>query len=117
MYPDMSFNDSSIALGARYQLFLVPGAAHCAPNPLQPNGPFPQTNLAVLIDWVEKSAEPTTLNAKVLQGPNAGKNEQICAWPLRPRWAGEGTAMECVYDQESIETWIYDFDAIKLPVY
>lgn len=117
MYPNLSFNESTAALSDWYKLFLVPGAAHCAPNPDQPNGPFPQTNLAVLIDWVEKGVEPTTLNATVLQGEQIGKNEQICAWPLRPYWTNNGTDMECQYDQASIDSWIYDFDAIKLPVY
>ena len=117
MYPKLSFNDSTEALGDWYRLFLVPGAAHCAANPLQPNGPFPQTNLAVMINWVEKGVVPTTLNATVLQGENLGDNAQICAWPLRPYWANNSTHMECRYDQASIDTWLYDFDAIKLPVY
>jgi tannase len=117
MYPNMSFNESTKALGDWYRLFLVPGAAHCAPNTAQPNGPFPQTNLAVLIDWVEKGVVPETLNATVLQGSHVGENAQICAWPLRPYWKNNGTVMECQYDQASINTWLYDFDAFKLPVY
>ncbi|PSK34248.1 hypothetical protein B9Z65_8574 [Elsinoe australis] len=116
MYPDLAFNDSSEALGDWYRLFLVPGAAHCGPNSEQPNGPFPQTNLAVLIDWVEKGVVPQTLNATVLQGEKKGENRQICAWPLRPLWSGNGT-LDCVYDQKSIDTWMYDFDAYKLPLY
>ncbi|KAF4553159.1 Tannase and feruloyl esterase-like protein 4 [Elsinoe fawcettii] len=115
MYPDQNFNESSEALGDWYRLFLVPGAAHCSPNSRQPNGPFPQTNLAVLIDWVENGVVPTTLNATVLQGEQKGENRQICAWPLRPLWTdGE---MKCVYDQASIDTWMYDFAAYKLPLY
>ena len=117
MYPHMSYNESTAAINEWYRLFLVPGAAHCAPNTAQPNGPFPQTNLAVLIDWVEKGVEPTTLNATVLQGEYIGENQQICAWPLRPYWKNNGTTMECQYDQASINTWVYDFDAIKMPVY
>jgi tannase len=117
MYPNLSFNESASALNDWYRLFLVPGAAHCAPNEAQPNGPFPQTNLAVLIDWVEKGIVPTTLNATVLRGVHIGENQQICAWPLRPLWTNNGTAMECQYDQASIDTWLYDFNAIKLPVY
>jgi len=78
MYPNMSFNEST-ALNDWYRLFLVPGAAHCAPNTAQPNGPFPQTSLTVLIDWVHKGVEPTTLNATVLQGEHIGENRQICA--------------------------------------
>ncbi|KAI9694812.1 MAG: hypothetical protein M1822_000428 [Bathelium mastoideum] len=117
MYPDQSYNESTAALNDWYRLFLVPGAAHCSPNTLQPNGPFPQTNLAVLIDWVENGVTPMTLNATVLQGQHEGEKQQICAWPLRPLWTNNGTAMQCEYDQASIDTWLYDFDAIKLPVY
>lgn len=117
MYPDKSFNDGAAALNDWYRLFLVPGAAHCGPNTAMPNGPFPQTNLAVLIDWVEKGIVPTTLNATVLQGENIGENQQICAWPQRPLWTGNTTNPECVYDQASIDTWLYDFDAFKMPTY
>jgi tannase len=117
MYPNLSFNDSTAALDDWYRLFLVPGAAHCSTNNLQPNAPFPQTNLAVLIDWVENGVEPTTLNATVLEGDFVGEQQQICSWPLRPMWSNNGTTMECEYDQASIDTWIYDFNAIKMPVY
>jgi tannase len=117
MYPSMAYNDSIETLGDWYRLYLIPGAGHCAVNPLQPNGPFPQTNLAVMIDWVEKGVKPVTLNATVLQGDYDGQNQQLCAWPLRPLWADNGTVQNCVYDQSSIDTWSYDFTAFKLPVY
>jgi len=115
MYPDMSYNASNAALNEWYRLYLIPGAAHCGPNPLQPNGPFPQTNLQVMIDWVEKGVEPTTLNATVLQGEHLGQNQQVCQWPLRPLYVGG--EMQCVYDQASIDTWHYDLDAFKVPIY
>jgi len=117
MYPDQSFNESTAALSDWYRLFLVPGAAHCSTNSLQPNGPFPQTNLEVLINWVENGTVPATLNATVLQGDLKGSNAQICAWPLRPFWSNNGTDMECQYDQASLDTWNYEFDAYKLPLY
>ena len=117
MYPGMSYNASSEALNSWYRLFLVPGMAHCGPDASQPNGPIPQTNLAVLIDWVENGVEPTTLNATHLAGSQKGENAQICAWPLRPLWTGNGTVMNCVYDQASIDTWQYDFPAFKMSVY
>lgn len=119
MYPDLSFNASTDALGDWYRLFLIPGAAHCAPNSLQPNGPFPQTNLEVLIRWVEEGVKPVMLAATHLGGEEVGKSASICAWPLRPVWrgGGNGTVMECEYDQESIDTWMYEFDAYKLPLY
>lgn len=84
MYPRMSFNESSAALAEFYQRYLVPGAGHCSTSTAQPNGPFPQTNLAVLIDWVEKGNKPKTLNATILQGEHIGENQQICPWPTRP---------------------------------
>ncbi len=117
MYPGQTYNESAASLKGWYRLFLVPGAAHCSPNTLQPNGPFPQTNLAVLIEWVEHGTVPTTLNATYLAGENLGQNAQICAWPLRPIWSNNGTTMECQYDQASIDTWHYNMDAYKLPLY
>ncbi|KAF2769240.1 tannase and feruloyl esterase [Teratosphaeria nubilosa] len=120
MYPGLSYNASNAALNKWYKLYLVPGAAHCDINPYQPNGPWPQTNLQVMIDWVERGIEPTTLNATVLQGQYKGENRQICQWPLRPKWtsnARETANPECVYDQSSIDTWHYDLDAIPIPVY
>ncbi|KAG9640721.1 feruloyl esteras-like protein B precursor, partial [Aureobasidium melanogenum] len=117
MYPGKSYNESNALLNEWYRLYLVPGAAHCNINEYQPNGPFPQTNLAVLIDWVEKGNMPDTLNATHLQGDLLGNNAQICAWPLRPLWTNNGTTMSCRYDEASIRTWQYDFNAFKLPVY
>ncbi|PQE20328.1 tannase protein [Rutstroemia sp. NJR-2017a BBW] len=117
MYPNMPFNESTAALNEWYQLYLVPGAGHCSTNDYQPNGPFPQTNLAVLIDWVENGNTPTTLNATHLAGANVGENAQLCAWPLRPMWKQNGTVMDCEYDQASIDSWLYEFDSFKMPVY
>ncbi|ESZ96781.1 tannase [Sclerotinia borealis F-4128] len=90
----MSFNESSAALSEWYKFYLVPGAAHCATNPLEPNTPFPQTNLTVMVYWVENGNAPVTLNATVLNRDYKGDNGQICAWPLRPMWTGNET-LEC----------------------
>jgi tannase len=57
------------------------------------------------------------LNATVLLGEHISENAQVCAWPLRPLWSTNGTTMECRYDQDSIDTWLYDLDAFKVPVY
>ncbi|PYH73629.1 putative tannase [Aspergillus vadensis CBS 113365] len=117
MYPNQDYNSSAEALNEWYRLYTVPGAGHCATNDAMPNGPFPQTNMAVMIDWVENGVVPTTLNATVLQGENEGQNQQLCAWPLRPLWTNNGTTMECVYNQRSIDSWHYDLDAVPMPVY
>ncbi|KAJ5832114.1 hypothetical protein N7474_000425 [Penicillium riverlandense] len=118
MYPDLGESDSYEKLGEWYKFFLVQGAAHCSPNVAQPNGPFPQTNLEVLIDWVEKGNAPTTLEGTIIQGENAGKKQDICAWPLRPKWSSNRAQNpQCVHDQQSVDTWLYDLNAFKLPVY
>ncbi|CAI7605209.1 unnamed protein product [Penicillium palitans] len=117
MYPGKSYNASNNELKEWYRLFLVPGAAHCASNSAQPNGPFPQTNLHVMTRWVEQGIVPHTLNATVLQGDNKGANEQVCAWPLCPYWKGSGKTLTCEYDQASIDTFTYTFDAYKTPLY
>ncbi|PSR79516.1 putative tannase [Coniella lustricola] len=117
LFPHLSYNDSVSAINDFYKLYLIPGAGHCDTNAYEPNGPFPQTNLAVLIDWVENGVQPVTLNGTVLQGDNLGANQQICAFPLRPYWANNGTTLQCQYDQASIDSWNYDIDAFALPVY
>ncbi|OJJ42197.1 hypothetical protein ASPZODRAFT_125919 [Penicilliopsis zonata CBS 506.65] len=117
MYQYLSYNESIEALNDWYRLFIVPGAAHCSTNDLMPNGPFPRTNLATLIDWVENGVEPVTLNATVMSGDYEGEQWQLCAWPLRPIWSQNGTVMDCEYDQASINTWLWDFDAFPITVW
>lgn len=70
-----------------------------------------------MIKWVEEGIAPTTLNATVLQGEYEGENRQICEWPLRPLWKSENATMECVYDQESLNTWDYDLDFTQFKIY
>lgn len=117
MYSNLTFQESTAALNDWYRLFLVPGASHCNTNSLQPNAPFPQTSLGSLIDWVEHKEIPSTLNSTVLSGAHMGDHQQLCAWPLRPLWRNNGTLMDCVFHQESFDTWLYDLDAYTLPVY
>ncbi|KAF2137119.1 uncharacterized protein K452DRAFT_279119 [Aplosporella prunicola CBS 121167] len=120
MHPGKGYNESVEAMGDWYRFFLVPGAAHCSSNSLQPNGPFPQTNMQTVIDWVENGVTPQRLNASVTAGPYKGETQMLCSWPERPLWTkgnANGTQFECVYDQESIDSWTYTFDAFKVPVY
>ncbi|RDW80575.1 carboxylic ester hydrolase-14 [Coleophoma crateriformis] len=117
MFPGLSYNESSAQLQDFYRLYLVPGGSHCSPNSNEANGGWPQTSVNQLIDWVENGIAPDTLNSTIFYGANTGDTKPICLWPLRPLWTGNGTAMECVYDQASIDTWHYDIDAFKMPVY
>jgi tannase len=117
MYPDLDYNTSASKLQEFYRFFLVPGAAHCGANSGQPNGAWPQTSMTQLINWVEKGVAPDMLNATVSLGVNKGQNQQICMFPLRPLYTGNGTEQQCVYDKESIDTWHYDLNSWKMPVY
>lgn len=117
VYSGETYNASTEAMNDWYRLFLVPGAGHCSYNVYEPNGPFPDTNLATLIAWVEGGSEPQTLNATVLTGEYAGEKQQICSWPLRPYWTNNGTTMECQYDQTAIDSFHYDLDSFSMPVY
>ncbi|KAI2960750.1 hypothetical protein CBS147322_715 [Aspergillus niger] len=117
MYNSLSFNESSDALNDWNRLYLVPGAAHCSYSTDQPNGGWPQSTLPTLFDWVENGQKPDRLNATVQEGENYGQVQQLCAWPLRPYYVNNGTELTCVFDEESYQTWVYDFDAYELPLY
>ncbi|KAF2013975.1 Tannase 30 kDa subunit [Aaosphaeria arxii CBS 175.79] len=116
MYPGLSDAESRDALSDWYQFYLVPGAAHCGSNSLQP-GPYPVDNMATIIDWVESGVKPSRLNATVSSGVNKGEVQALCQWPTRPLWSGNSSEFECVEDLASVESWTYTFDAFKLPVY
>jgi tannase len=116
MYPNMTDAKAQVAMADWYQFYLVSGAAHCGANSLQP-GPYPQDNMATIIGWVEKGIKPSRLNATVSSGDNAGELQQLCQWPNRPLWSGNGSNFDCVDDEASIESWTYTFNAFKLPVY
>ncbi|QIW94730.1 hypothetical protein AMS68_000248 [Peltaster fructicola] len=102
-----------------YQLYLIPGAAHCGSNTLQP-GPYPTATqlMDTIIEWVENGSKPEHLNATVSSGTYANETQQLCQWPNRPLWASNSSStFSCVYDQDSDDSWTYTFPAFKLPVY
>lgn len=119
MYPELSYEDGVAAVGEFYKLFVIPGAAHCAP--LAENGPFPQSIIGSIIDWVENGVAPDEyLNATILQGAYEGQAQNICAWPTRPSWANvaEAATPECVWPSEDeLAEWYPVLDSIPLSVY
>ncbi|RDW92967.1 uncharacterized protein DSM5745_00289 [Aspergillus mulundensis] len=115
MYPHLSSSEAQEKLKEWYQLFIIPGASHCASNSLQPNGPFPQDNMATIIRWVEEGVQPTGLNATVTEGNYSGEVQSLCQFPKRPMW--KKGAWECVADEKGAETFQYTFPAFKVPVY
>ncbi|KUJ23450.1 tannase and feruloyl esterase [Mollisia scopiformis] len=116
MYANQSSDESLAALQEWYQFYLIPGAAHCGTNSLQP-GPYPEDNMATMIDWVENGVQPSRLNATVSSGTYEGEVQQLCQWPTRPLWSGNSSTFDCVNDTASIDSWTYTFSAFKLPVY
>ncbi|KAL4958607.1 Tannase/feruloyl esterase, partial [Aspergillus stella-maris] len=115
MYPHLTTAEATEKLKEWYQLYIIPGAAHCASNSLQPDGPFPENNMETMIQWVENGVEPTGLNATVSEGKYSGEVQSLCQFPTRPMWKNE--AWECVSDEEGVETFEYTFPAFKMPVY
>ena len=83
---------------------------HCGVNPYQPNATWPQKTLQAVIDWVENGNAPPSLEG-------SGTTDTICKWPLRPQWSEGGSNFSCIQDQASIDSFTYDLDAYKLPVY
>ncbi|CZR67018.1 related to tannase precursor [Phialocephala subalpina] len=116
MYPNATAEESLEALSDWYQFYLIPGAAHCGTNSLQP-GPYPEDNMAIMIDWVENGVKPSRLNATVSSGTYEGETQMLCQWPTRPLWQSNSTTFDCVNDTASIDSWTYTFPAFKVPVY
>jgi tannase len=115
MYPGVSSQESLSKLQDWYQFYLIPGAAHCGTNTLQP-GPYPENNMDIMINWVENGVKPSRLNATVSSGTYEGETQMLCQWPNRPLWHSNST-FDCVNDKKSIESWTYEFPAFKVPVY
>lgn len=116
MYPNMTYNESVEALDSWYRFYLIPGAAHCGTNSLQP-GPYPTDLVSTMIDWVENGIEPSRLNSTVSSGDYSGEIQLLCPWPTRPLWSGNSSDFDCVYDQASIDSWTYTFPAFNRTVY
>ncbi|KAL4980539.1 tannase and feruloyl esterase [Aspergillus desertorum] len=115
MYPNLTDAKAIEKLKEWYQLYLIPGAAHCSSNSLQPDGPYPQNNMDTIIQWVENGIQPTGLNATVTEGQYSGEVQSLCQFPKRPLW--KNGAWKCVSDEEGVETFEYTFPAFKVPVY
>ncbi|KAJ5719922.1 hypothetical protein N7493_006800 [Penicillium malachiteum] len=111
MFPEKSYREGASAVDDFYRLFLIPGVGHCATNGYEPNAPWPQFTLQTVIDWVENGTAPATL---------AGSSEidaTMCRWPFRPLWTDNAKKFQCVYDQDSVNSFTYDLNAWSMPVY
>jgi tannase len=90
MYPHLSSDESLNKLAEWHQFYLIPGAAHCGTNTLQP-GPYPEDNMQTMINWVENGVQRTLLNATVSSGTYEGETQMLCQWPTRPLWKSGST--------------------------
>lgn len=117
LYPNATFEESIKSLSDFYRLYIVPGAAHCSPS--AENGPFPQSVLGSVIDWVENGVVPTQLNATILQGDLEGTRQDICSFPYRPQWSSNSTeSHSCVMpDQDALGTWFPVLDSTPINPY
>ncbi|CAI5760088.1 unnamed protein product [Candida verbasci] len=115
MYGNYTWDESLEQLNEWYQFYLIPGASHCAANDLQP-GPYPKSNVEIIINWVENGIKPSGLNTVTTSGPFSGEEQNLCMWPDRPYWTSHNN-FTCEFDQASYDSWTYTFDAFKVPIY
>jgi tannase len=113
MYPNLTVADGYAQLNEFYRFYLVPGAGHCGRSQSQPNGPFPSDVLGSVINWVENGSAPEQLPATT----TSGASEDLCLWPKRPLWSAGSEEKECIFDQESYESWLPKLDSIPVPVW
>lgn len=113
MYPDLGVEDGYAQLNDFYRFYLVPGAGHCGRSSSQSAGPWPVDLLGSVIAWVEDGVVPAELNAT----DPSGDREDLCLWPARPLWSSNDTDKQCVFDQESYDSWLPKLDSIPVPVW
>lgn len=117
LYGNLTLQNQIKALDDWYQLYLIPGAGHCGANSLQP-GPYPQTNMEIIIDWVENDHTPAGLNSTVTSGKFSGEEQLLCKFPQRPVWQGSNSSsFDCEFDEDAYQTWNYTFPAFDLPIW
>jgi len=70
------------------RLFLVPGMNHCAGGPATDSF----DGLAAIVEWVEKSAAPSRIEASARPGTMyfPGRTRPLCAYPSYARYKGTG---------------------------
>jgi feruloyl esterase len=70
------------------RLFLVPGMNHCAGGPATDSF----DGLAAIVDWVEKRAAPSRIEASARPGTMyfPGRTRPLCAYPSYARYKGTG---------------------------
>ena len=71
------------------RLFLVPGMNHCAGGPATDSF----DGLAAIVDWVEKGAAPSRIEASARPGTTyfPGRTRPLCAYPSYARYDGCGS--------------------------
>jgi len=74
------------------RLFLVPGMNHCAGGPATDSF----DGLAAIVDWVEKGAAPSRIEASARPGTMyfPGRTRPLCAYPSYARYRGAGNLEE-----------------------
>lgn len=76
-----------------YRYFEAPGVTHCSGG----SGPFPETALDSLVDWVEKGRAPDSI-----EGIVGSTQRPICSWPLVAAYKGgdvdKAESFECKGD-------------------
>jgi pimeloyl-ACP methyl ester carboxylesterase len=82
-------NGAAEATSTWARLFLVPGMNHCAGGPATDSF----DGLAAIVDWVEKGAAPSHIDASARPGTMyfPGRTRPLCAYPSYARYDGSGS--------------------------
>jgi feruloyl esterase len=89
-YQRLARNNGGPDATARWaRLFLVPGMNHCAGGPATDSF----DGLAAIVDWVEKGAAPSRIEASARAGTSyfPGRTRPLCAYPSYARYSDNGS--------------------------
>jgi feruloyl esterase len=89
-YQRLLRNNGGPGATARWaRLFLIPGMNHCAGGPATDSF----DGLAAIVDWVEKGAAPSRIEAAARPGTPyfPGRTRPLCAYPSYARYTGNGS--------------------------
>ena len=79
-----------------YRVFLAPGVAHC----FEGTGPVPIDPMFAVVDWVEKSKAPDSINGATRGEANERITQKLCKWPAKAVHSG-------AVNPKTAANWLY----------
>jgi hypothetical protein len=79
-----------------YRAFLAPGVAHVFGD----TGPVPIDPMVAVVDWVEKSKAPDSIDSATRDEANERTTRKLCKWPARAGCNG-------TVNPKTAASWLY----------